>query len=1380
MTSNKTWKRVAAASLALTLVAGYVPANVGGFLTGGAAIVANADAQIVNTNRIIETITGVETDITIDYYDDGSVYISGYGVLPSCTFYNDTSITKIVFAEDCAISKIQKKAFDCYYDARAALTDVEINTTVPLSMDYDAFYYEGGTVNFKIKAPKIKSLSPQGFIGSCGAKINVVFELEEPLMLEPNNFSHMHLGDGSTFTVPYGSAVVRKLKYKFNDSNLNQDYYFFSHEGMEEQFWQEHGTLVEGQDYVTYYGAEFTDPQLQEEYDMESQYGEESMFWRHHSELVEGTDYVYITEEPEPVLLTQENKSLIFGNRDYELIIDGEPAEEVISDVTLNTGDGVINSGDITTYTEGIETELPTDITLEGYTFGGWYDNSDCEGTPVTSISADATGPQEFWAKWTANTYTVTWVDENGNELEVDEEVPYGTVPTYDSDEPVKDADAQYTYTFIGWDKDISEVTGDVTYTAVFDSIVNEYKVTWIGAAGEELEVDENVPYGEMPVYDGEEPTKDATDEFTYTFAGWTDGVRIYGPEEVLPEVTGEVTYIAVFHIDVNEYTVIWEDDEGNYLYSDDVEYGVSPVFEGEEPTKDATDEFTYTFAGWTDGENTYAADEELPEVTGEVTYTAVFDSEVNEYTVTWEDDQGNVLSTDVVPYGNMPVYDGYDPTKDATAQYTYFFAGWDKEISEVTGDVTYTAVFDSIVNEYTVTWVGADGEQLEVDENVPYGTVPTYESDEPVKDATAEFTYTFIGWDKDISEVTGNVTYTAVFDGIVNEYPVTWVDEDGGILYSNDVDYGDVPVFEGEEPTKEATAQYTYVFAGWTDGEMLYGPGCAFPEVTGEVTYTAVFDSILNTYKVTWADENGDELELDEEVPYGTVPTYDSDEPTKEAEGNYVYVFAGWDQEISEVTGDVTYTAQYDEYEKVAAVEPTCNEPGNSEYYIGPDGYYKLEDGEFVEIEEGSWIIPATEHTYGRPVWRWNSNNTKATATFKCVDGDDTVVLDADISSVTTEPTCTKAGKIVYTAVVTFNNANYSYTKTVAIPAAGHSYTAPVWTWSDDNTAIAKFVCETCSNVDIFEAEVTSETTAPTFNTEGKTVYTAKVTVNGEEYTDTKEVKIDKLSAATVISYEPGNNCVKLTWTEVENAEKYAVCGYVNGKWQKLDEGYDTSYILNGLVSGKNYKVAVIAKMNGIWSTDVSNAIVVTPNKPKPAVPELSYQPGNGRVKLTWTEIEGAEKYAVCGLVSGKWQILDKGYATSYILNDLKSGVDYQVAVIGMFDGQWNMDFSNAITVTPNVVTAPVYPKESVQYSPEFHKIKIDWTKVDGATQYGIAVKLAGKWKVQAYTDADTTTFTTPKLKPGSSYEVVICAKVDGKWQTQDIASRAFTVTVK
>ena len=73
--------------------------------------------------------------------------------------------------------------------------------------------------------------------------------------------------------------------------------------------------------------------------------------------------------------------------------------------VTLNTKGGTINSGNVTDYTYGTETTLPTDVTRAGYTFAGWYDNEALEGDAVTAIPADATGDKTYWAKWTAKSY---------------------------------------------------------------------------------------------------------------------------------------------------------------------------------------------------------------------------------------------------------------------------------------------------------------------------------------------------------------------------------------------------------------------------------------------------------------------------------------------------------------------------------------------------------------------------------------------------------------------------------------------------------------------------------------------------------------------------------------------------------------------------------------------------------------------------------------------------------------------------------------------------------------------------------------------------------------------------------------------------------------
>lgn len=72
--------------------------------------------------------------------------------------------------------------------------------------------------------------------------------------------------------------------------------------------------------------------------------------------------------------------------------------------VTLDAKSGTIAAGkDVTSYTYGVGATLPaaTDMTKAGYTFAGWYANSDFSGSAVTEISATDTGDKTFYAKWT-------------------------------------------------------------------------------------------------------------------------------------------------------------------------------------------------------------------------------------------------------------------------------------------------------------------------------------------------------------------------------------------------------------------------------------------------------------------------------------------------------------------------------------------------------------------------------------------------------------------------------------------------------------------------------------------------------------------------------------------------------------------------------------------------------------------------------------------------------------------------------------------------------------------------------------------------------------------------------------------------------------------
>ncbi len=86
-----------------------------------------------------------------------------------------------------------------------------------------------------------------------------------------------------------------------------------------------------------------------------------------------------------------------------------------------------------------------------------------------------------------------------------------------------------------------------------------------------------------------------------------------------------------------------------------------------------------------------------------------------------------------------------------------------------------------------------------------------------------------------------------------------------------------------------------------------------------------------------------------------------------------------------------------------------------------------------------------------------------------------------------------------------------------------------------------------------------------------------------------------------------------------------------------------------------------------------------------------------------------------------------------------------------------------------------------NVEYSESSHQFRLTWTAVPNAQNYGIAVYLGGKWKVQKQDiSGSATSFTSPKLKAGQTYKVVVCAKVGGKWDTSSIKSRAVTITIK
>lgn len=81
------------------------------------------------------------------------------------------------------------------------------------------------------------------------------------------------------------------------------------------------------------------------------------------------------------------------------------------------------------------------------------------------SISSSSNEPSEI--------YTITWKNFDGEVLEIDNEVAYGTLPEYNGATPLKEGTDTIKYVFNGWTPEIEIVTSDCVYTATFIEVNN-------------------------------------------------------------------------------------------------------------------------------------------------------------------------------------------------------------------------------------------------------------------------------------------------------------------------------------------------------------------------------------------------------------------------------------------------------------------------------------------------------------------------------------------------------------------------------------------------------------------------------------------------------------------------------------------------------------------------------------------------------------------------------------------------------------------------------------------------------------------------------------------------------------------------------------------
>ena len=501
------------------------------------------------------------------------------------------------------------------------------------------------------------------------------------------------------------------------------------------------------------------------------------------------------------------------------------------------------------------------------YTFNGWdKELGTCKG--------DAT----FKATYTSTyiDYTVIFKNEDGTVLSRNT-YHYGDAVAIPAT-PTKVADNTYTYTFKGWDQAVVNCAGDTTYTATYNANYIDYTVIFKDEDGTVLST-KTYHYGDE-VTAPETPTKASDNTYTYTFKAW---------DKIVVNCDGDATYTATYNSAYIDYTVIFKDEDGTVLSTKTYHYG-DAVTAPEAPTKAADNTYTYTFKAW---------DKTVVDCAGNTTYTATYNATYIDYTVTFKNEDGSILSSDTYHYGESVVAPS-TPSKAANNTYTYTFAGWDSEVVACNGNKTYTATYTPVYIEYTVVFKNWNGDVIS--SNVyTYGQTVTKPGD-PTRAADTTYTYAFMGWDKTVTNCTESVVYTATYSSTYIDYEIVFKNYDGSILSSETYHYGDAVVVP-ETPTKPADESYTYGFAGW-DSEVT---ACL-----GNKTYTATFNPTNVEYTVVFKDWNGNIISS--ETYYFGAEVVVPENPTRNADNIYTYTFKNWGKTVAEnCVGDAEYTAVYE-----------------------------------------------------------------------------------------------------------------------------------------------------------------------------------------------------------------------------------------------------------------------------------------------------------------------------------------------------------------------------------------------------------------------------------------------------------------------------------
>ena len=299
--------------------------------------------------------------------------------------------------------------------------------------------------------------------------------------------------------------------------------------------------------------------------------------------------------------------------------------------------------------------------------------------------------------------HTVTW--KNGNAvLEIDENVKYGQVPSYNGAVPYQESTVAHSYEFAGWAPAVSAVDADATYLATFNEVARKYAITY--TLDDDVDNKSNATYHS---YGTDTAISDPT-RIGYEFAGWL----VNDSQEPVKNLTlladaysGDISLTATWTAE--NYIITYNTDGGINSSSNPTQYTIL----SDEITLFKATKRGYDFIEWQDASGnkieTIAAGS-----TGDIELFAIWQAQ--EYDIIYQNidgiDEGQTIPS-IHTYGQITEVGNI--TKEG-----YNFVGWlvnsdttpvlDLQLSATAfnNNITLTAVFDTI--QYQIIYGNMDG----------------------------------------------------------------------------------------------------------------------------------------------------------------------------------------------------------------------------------------------------------------------------------------------------------------------------------------------------------------------------------------------------------------------------------------------------------------------------------------------------------------------------------------------------------------------------------------------------------------------------------------------------------------------------------------------